>query len=142
MIPKTKHATTNYRNIKPFLDAADNGGGWLHFTAPGFMDFVVENLQYNDGRGCVYAIAHYSEQNGDLMSDPDMEISVDTENGRIIPRYFQNDFMHLYQAVFKNIDGKEMYSRSLLTDLDAFLWQWLKNLEMQGFNPETFKKED
>ena len=133
MIKKTKHATTNYRMIKPFLDAA---GDHKHFKSSGYMDLVIENLYCTDYAGrAVYSISHYGEQNGDLMADPDMEIAVDFSAGTITPRTFRNDYMGLYQNVFKTINGKLMYSQRLLTDLDAFLWQWLQNIINQGFKP-------
>ena len=134
MMTKPKHATTNFRMLLPFLDAADKAGGHVHFTSDGYMDFVVENLQTTDSQGCQwYAIAHYGKCNGDLMSDPDMEIGVNRENGYIIPRTYQNDYLGIFQSVFKTIGGRLMYSQRLLTDLDGFLWQWLKNIINQGF---------
>ena len=134
---KTKHATTNYKALKPFIDAVNAAtGGSLHFTSAGYMDLVIENLYFNDFEGNpVYSISHYGTQNGDLMADPDMEIAV-TKDGRIIPRTFKNDYMGLYQEVFKAVDGKTFYSSQLLIDLDTFLWQWLKNIEDQGFKSD------
>ena len=134
MIKNTRHSGTNYKALKPFLDAVDAAGGHKHFNADGFMDLVIENLQFTDYAGrVVYFISHYGEQNGDLMADPGMEIAVDFEAGRITPRTFRNDYMGLYQEVFKEVNGRWYYSQHLLTDLDAFLWQWLKNIDMQGF---------
>lgn len=134
MLPKTKHSSTNYKSIKPFLEVVNNNEGHYHFKADGFMDLVIENLQFNDYDGrAVYSISHYGEQNGDLMADPDMEIAVDTLTGRIIPRTFRNDYMGVYQEVFKTIQGKMCYSHRLLIDLDTFLWQWLQNIKDQGF---------
>ena len=137
MIKKTKHAGTNYRTIKPFLDAADKAGGHVHFISDGYMDLAIENLYTTDDSGMKwYAIAHYGECNGDLMADPDMEIAVDDTTGRIVPRTYQNDYIGIFQAVFKTINGKNMYSPSLLTQLDEFLWNWLQNIKDQGFTPE------
>lgn len=129
-----KHATTNYKALKPFLDAVNEAEGHKHFTAAGYMDLVIENLQFVDFAGrAVYSVSHYGEQNGDLMADPDMEIAVDTEKGQIIPRTFRNDYMGIYQEVFRYQNGKTYYSERLLIDLDGFLWQWLKNIADQGF---------
>ena len=134
MIKKTKHSTTNYRALKPFIDAVRQAGGHKHFTAGGFMDLVIEDLYFTDHEGNkVFSISHYGEQNGDLMADPDMEFSINEKEGRITPRTFRNDYLGLYQEVFRTINGKLMYSQRLLTDLDAFLWQWLNNIDMQGF---------
>ena len=130
---RTKHATTNYKALKPFIDAVNKAEGSRHFTAPGYMDLVIENLYFNDFEGNpVYSISHYGVQNGDLMADPDMEIAV-TKDGRIIPRTYRNDFMGLHQEVFKTVEGRTLYSNQLLIDLDIFLWQWLQNIEQQGF---------
>lgn len=132
----TKHSTTNYKALKPFLEAVDAAEGHKHFKSGGYMDLVIENLQCADDNGNpIYSIAHYGEQNGDLMADPDMEIAVNDKDGRIIPRTFQNDYMGLFQQVFREQDGRAVYSPSLLRDLDTFLWQWLQNIEQQGFTP-------
>ena len=134
MIKRTKHAGTNYKMLLPFLLATDDNGGHKHFKSAGYMDLIIENLCYTDHAGnAVYSISHYGEQNGYLMADPDMTIAVDKKNRAIIPRTYQNDYMGLYHQVFKMIGGRLMYSQRLLTDLDAFLWQWLQNIESQGF---------
>lgn len=131
---KTKHATSNYKSLLPYIEAVNAAtGGSLHFTSAGYMDLVIEDLYFNDFEGNkVYSISHYGTQNGDLMADPDMEIAV-TNDGRIIPRTFRNDYLGLHQEVFREVDGKTFYSNQLLIDLDTFLWQWLKNIEDQGF---------
>ena len=131
---KTKHSTTNYRAVMPFLLVVDQNEGHKHFKSSGYMDLVIENLEYTDEDGNpIYSISHYGEQNGDLMADPDMEIAVNHREGRIIPRTFRNDYMGMYQVVFGTQDGRRVYKPALLRDLDQFLWQWLKNIDAQGF---------
>lgn len=138
MIKRTKHSGTNYNALKPFLEAVDKAGGHAHFKSPGFMDLCMENLHYQDHEGNpVFCMAHYGRQNGDLMADPDMEFSVNYKDGRIRPMTYQNDYFGMYQQVFRTINGKLMYSEKLLRDLDGFLWQWLKTIELQGFSPEV-----
>lgn len=131
---RTKHATTNYRSLKPFIDALNAAeGGSRHFKAPGYMDLVIEDLYFQDFEGnAVYSISHYGVQNGDLMADPDMEIAI-TKDGRVIPRTFRNDYLGIHQEVFKEENGRVRFSNQLLIDLDIFLWQWLQNIEAQGF---------
>lgn len=127
----TKHATTNYKMLKPFIDGL-NGGTHRRYEAPGYMPLVLESL-YPDGSATVYSLTHYGEQNGDAMRDPDMELRVDHAAGTVEPLTFQNDYMHTYQEVYKYRDGQKLYSPRLRTDLDEFLWQWLKNIQDQGF---------
>ena len=137
---RPKHSTTNYKALYPFIEAVDSAGGSAHFKADGFMDLVVENLERREtflGNPMdVYSISHYGEQTGDLMADPDMEIGIvsDGEKMRVIPLTFQNDYMGLYQQVFKfNQHDGWMYSKALCTDLDEFLYSWLQNIKEQGF---------
>lgn len=137
MINRTKHAGTNYKMLMPFVTACRENDGYIKCESGGYMPLVIEKLWYSDCLGNpVYSMAHYGVQNGDLMRDPDITFSVDDTEKRIIPQTFQNDYLGLYQEVFKEINGKMMYSQSLLKDLDSFMWDWLNNIEMQGFTPE------
>lgn len=121
--------------IKPFVDVVDSHDGYRKFKSDGYMDLSMERLYYNDVYGNpVYSITHYGEQNGDLMADPDMTFSV-TKEGTIIPLSYRNDYIGVAQEVFVEINGKKMYSQSLLKQLDDFLWMWLKNIYEQGFKP-------
>ena len=127
MLKPTKHATTNYKALAPFLETVDaSEEQHVTFTASGYMPLSIEKL-YSDNDLPVYGMMHWTTQNGDLMRDPDMTFSVDHETKTLHPLTFQNDFMGLYQEVYKEDDnGRLLYSPRLLTDLDAFLWQWLK----------------
>lgn len=133
MLKATKHATTNYRMLKPFLDTVDANNGHVKFLSDGYMPLSVEFLyKQSDGRK-VYSMMHFTTQNGDLMRDPDMTFAVDTTAGTVEPLTYQNDFMGMYQEVYTD-DGKR-YRPRLRTDLDHFLWQWLKNIKEQEFSP-------
>ena len=137
MTKHTKHDTTNYKALKPFFEAVDKAGGHAHFTAPGYMDLVIEKLWYSDIYvNPVYSVAHYGEQNGDLMRDPDMELSVDDSEKRIMPLTWRNDYVGRFDQVFIKRNGKNLFSQRLLTDLDHFLWMWGKNIIEQGFRPD------
>ena len=132
-----RYAASNFQKILPFITAADGHDGHVRLESSGFMPLSIENLEMTDHNGNpVYSMAHYGEQNGDAMADPDMEFSVDFKNGIVIPLTFQNDYMGCFQQVFTVTDeGKTKYFPRLLTDLDDFLRIWLKNIEAQGFNP-------
>ena len=140
MIERTRHAHTNYNMVIPFVDAACKNGGAVRFKAPGFMDLTVENLYTADHYGNpIFSITQYGKQNGDMMRDPDMTVSVNREAGTIIPLTFQNDYMGTYQEIIQERRGKLMYCVSLLKQLDDFMWMWLKNIKEQGFTPERFE---
>ena len=46
---------------------------------------------------------------------------------------YRNDFMGLFQEVYITQNGQRLYSKRLRSELDEFLWQWLKNIHDQGF---------
>ncbi|MCR5842795.1 MAG: DUF1249 domain-containing protein [Oscillospiraceae bacterium] len=127
----TKHATTNYKMLKPFLDGL-NGGDHRRYYSGEYMPLVVEKL-YEDGAATVYSLTHYGEQNGDAMRDPDMELRIDHDAGTVEPLTFRNDYMGIFDQVYITRNGQKLYSPRLRTDLDCFLWQWLKNIQDQGF---------
>ena len=127
----TKHATTNYKRLLPLIDGLGEADH-RRYEAPGFMPLVCERL-YQDGATTFYSLTHYGEQNGDAMADPDMQIRVDPAAGTVEPLTFQNDYMGIYQEVYITRNGQRLYSPSLRTSLDDFLWHWLQNIHAQGF---------
>lgn len=139
----TKHAHTNFTRLLPFLDGMKAGQDNQHthrrYESDGYMPLVLEYLHYSDYKGRpVYSMTHYGEQNGDAMRDPDMTFSVDWDNQAIEPQTFQNDYLGIYQEVYRRDDqGRLLYSKRLRTDLDEFLWQWLQNIEQQGYELKT-----
>lgn len=128
----TKHGKTNYKMIMPFLAVVDaTEDGHCQFEVSNYMPLSIERLGNDNNGNKVYGMMHYTMQNGDLMRDPDMTFFINSDAGTVEPLTFQNDFMGMYQEVYCN-DGKS-YRPQLRTSLDNFLWQWLKNLEAQGF---------
>ena len=142
MMTKTVHGTTNYKMLRPFMDVLDAatdecGCAWRHFVSDGYMDLVMEKLGYTDYKGRqVWYMAHFGEQNGDAMRDPEVMFAVDKANGIIEPLSFRNDYLGVYQEVYIQRDGKTLYSHRLRSELDDFLWQWLRTIQEQGFSPK------
>ena len=73
------------------------------------------------------ALAHYYEQNGDLVPDPDMQV-------RLYPKYqmaealtFQNSLV--YTEVYTVVDGKRMVYPRAKASLNQFLEQWAKSFK-------------
>ena len=59
---------------------------------------VVEKVGNLKGYGEIISIAHYGEQNGDLMADPEMTFTIVV--GEYYPISFRNDYLGRYQEVF------------------------------------------
>lgn len=132
----TKHAKTSYRMLAPLLAVVDGTEDkYYRFESGGYMPLSIEALGYTGQDGNpVYSMMHWTTQNGDLMRDPDMTFSVNREQGTVHPLTFQNDFIQTYHEVYQRADdGRLLYSPRLLTELDDFLWRWLKNIKEQGY---------
>ena len=91
----------------------------------GYMPLTIQRIAEDE-----IAIAHFYEQNGDLMYDPEMTFRLDTEKGVLEPLTFRQDGgFPIYQQVYPE-PGK--WIPKLRNDLNAFAEQWLKNIEEQG----------
>ena len=95
---------------------------YVKLKADGFMDLHVDIL-YRKGDTARIAIAHNYIQNGDTISDPDMELLVDFKNQTVEAKTFQN--IYAYSEVE---DGND----ALQDELNEFLEMWLNNLIEQG----------
>lgn len=82
------------------------------------------------------SLAHTYIQNGDVMSDPDMEIRV----------YLMDDWQRA-EALTYQLDGLGIYQQvypepgrvcpRLKQQLNAFLLEWLNNIRKQGYQPRV-----
>ena len=126
--PKRKRRTQAEMNFARFQELVphimDKRYRYAKLTADGFMDLSVEWIGENR-----IAMAHYGEQNGDLMADPDMELIVDFDKKTIMPATYQNDYVNVYQQVY--LDNNQ-WKPKLSKELTSFLSTWLRNVEFQG----------
>ena len=126
--------------MQTIIAILNKAGGWhpglcLRIENAPYMKLVIEATGESGPMGLpVLSVAHYGEQNGDLMRDPEMcfEIGSDDEP-HLDPFYFRNDYL-----------GVEQWSRNLvcchyvaLTALHEqhkqFAIEWDNNLRLQGF---------
>jgi hypothetical protein len=68
------------RNVQKIIDAK---GGMatpksrpILLESPGFMRLVIEHIGHGPSGGELVSVAHYGEQNGDLMRDPEIVFEV------------------------------------------------------------------
>jgi len=109
----------NYERVLPLL--AD----YRKIQVPGYMPLVVEKIGDNE-----YSLAHYYEQNGDLMCDPEITIRVYPSMKMVEALTYQQDNLGIYQEVYPE-PGK--FYPHLKRELNSFLGMWLRNLKDQGF---------
>ncbi len=98
---------------------------------PNLMPVVVEKVGHLTGYGEIISIAHYGEQNGDLMADPEMTFVI--VDGEYFPITFRNDYVALYQEVFDyNEDGSpEAIDIKLQSELTSFANTWMNSIQEQ-----------
>ena len=118
--------------LKPLDDENDDLRN-CHLKSDGFMDLVVEYL-YSDEGWDVYSMAHYYVQEGDLMSDPEMEIRVNHGRQMAEAITITQSAMGEYQQVyFTREDGTKLYNPRLQKELQEFLTMWLNNINIHGY---------
>lgn len=112
----------------------------------GFMPLVIEqvgeDIQTPFGTGKLISLAHYYEQNGDAMRDPEMVFIVvdkrqdqrDYEHISVFPQVFQQDSMGIYEESICIEQGKvTTYKPVWYKGHLQFANLWLHNIREQGF---------
>lgn len=77
------------------------------------------------------SLAHYGQQNGDAMRDPEMIFALHKESQQFIPYYYRNDYMGIEQNSVKWSEDGVFLNRRLQAEHTAFANQWLRNIATQ-----------
>lgn len=103
MIHVNKQAKSVLDKLTQGLD--EPGANKVIDNAPGaFMAVHVEHTG-DCHLGPMFSVAHYYEQNGDLMKDPDMVFIC--AQGEYYPIEFQQDNLGIYQCAVGDVQVKE-----------------------------------
>lgn len=111
---------------------------YLRLENPPLMRLVIEVIggPYPNGAYEV-SVAHYAEQNGDAMRDPEITFLVlPTHEGHVwSPLTFENSYLGAYQVVaVVNAEGcLQVRQPKQMQELREFANQWDTNLKAQGF---------
>ncbi len=90
-----------------------------------YMYLAVEKPYGDD----IISLAHYGNQNGDAMRDPEMMFLC--KNGRYYPMYYHNDYMHVVQeSMFLSGERWKVNPRIQKGQRD-FANMWLSNIQEQ-----------
>jgi len=97
----------------------------------GFMSVHVEELFTVDA-GTIWSIAHYYEQNGDMMRDPDVEF-LKAKDGKYYPLSFRQDPYFYQEAVEGDpLQGEiKGYRPRMQKDIAVFCGTWMQNIKQQ-----------
>jgi hypothetical protein len=80
------------------------------------MTLVIEDTQERGPNGLpTISVAHYGEQNGDLMRDPEMIFEAEEfgEEMNLVPFYWRNDYVGIEQYSAFTEDGKTLLNAKL-----------------------------
>jgi hypothetical protein len=107
-----------------------------------YMRLVIEDIQIpGPDVHPSLSVAHYGEQNGDAMRDPEMLFELVEISGqiRLVPYYFRNDYVGVEQYSRLNQDGVTLVRPQLFREHRSFARLWDRNLRAQGF-VEAFQR--
>jgi hypothetical protein len=133
--------------METILQILKAAGGWypglsLQIDNLPYMPLCIEAMDESGPMGLpAISVAHYGEQNGDLMRDPEMCFELSFAGGvHLNCFYYRNDYM-----------GAEQWSRNIVRDhyvhlvelhkqQERFAKTWDNNLRLQGF-AEAFEAQ-
>ena len=118
---------------------------YLRLENQPFMRLVIEVIggPYPN-RAYEVSVAHYGEQNGDAMRDPEITFLVvpSAEGTKWTPLTYENSYLGAYQVVAEvSREGLIKVKQSQwMKELRSFAKQWDRNLKAQGFM-EVFQRQ-
>lgn len=132
-----KRGASVYKRLKKILGKAPETVKYMKIENEPYERFVFEKIGKD-----TYSIAHYYEQNGDLVPDPDITfVTFKLPDGyeklvgskyMIIPLTFQNNMFYNEVAEYLG-NGQFKMNTSGVGHLLSFMDDWTKNLIRQGF---------
>ena len=120
------HTKQIYTRLLQLIPNLRNIGTYAKLSAPGFMDLHVDILNKN-GNVWRIALAHNYKGGGDVIPDPDVEVTVDFHDETAQAETYQDTYV--YREANDDRSRKE---------LNEFLVLWLGNLIDQGHKSVDF----
>lgn len=112
---------------KLFPNFMENNCVYSKYSAENYEPLALEKINLNQ-----ISIAHYYEQNGDLMRDPEIVFNVDYDNNTLTPVEYYNDGLSSVDLV----ETEQGINKSLQQDLINFSNTWFNNIKNQGYELE------
>ena len=118
------------------IGLTDNEDGYVKIqNNESFMPVSVEKLHtcaIFDTEGVFYSIAHYGEQNGDLMADPEMIFISVPKHKKVFPTYFKNAYLEIErESLFLDVNGVWQIWKQEQEGEAEFANQWMLNIQDQ-----------
>jgi hypothetical protein len=126
--------------MKTILSILKEAGGWrpnlyLKIENPPYMELVIEATDESGPCGLrAISVAHYGEQNGDAMRDPEMCFELGFAGGaHLNPFYWRNDYAGREEWSRFIREAMYCYHPQLHAQHESFAKTWDDNLRQQGF---------
>ena len=110
-------------------------GLYLKIDNAPFMELVIEGMDESGPMGLpAISVAHYGEQNGDGMRDPEMCFELGLAGGaHLNPFYWRNDYAGVEQWSRNIVGPNYVHHVALHQEHQRFAKLWDRNLRQQGF---------
>ncbi len=122
------------------LNIIQKAGGWhpglyLKIDNAPYMELVIEAMDESGPMGLpAISVAHYGEQNGDLMRDPEMCFELGLAGGaHLDPWYWRNDYVAVEQWSRNIVRDHYVHLVELHAQHVRFARTWDSNLRWQRF---------
>jgi hypothetical protein len=127
--------------MQTILQILERAGGYrptlsLKIENPPYITLVIEAIEPGPLGLPGLSVAHYGEQNGDLMRDPEMcfELSQTTRSKLSLdPYYWRNDYVAVEQWSRNLVKGHYVALSELHRQHELFAADWDNVLRLQGF---------
>ena len=114
-----EHLLKSHNLLDAFLNRSSFHVG---LDMKGYQRLVIER------HGDMISVAHYFEQNGDLVADPDVELHYPSWVPTAITQAFFG-----YRSKFIEREGQTLVDTRFDREVSSFLTLWARNIKMQGW---------
>ncbi len=94
----------------------------VRFDMPHYDRLVIERHY------ALISVAHYFEQNGDLIADPEIEMHYPSWTPTAITQ-----ILGYRRTKFIELDGQTLVDTNFQRDISSFLAMWARNIKAQGW---------
>jgi hypothetical protein len=125
--------------MQTILDILKKVGGlrptlYLKIENAPCMELVIEAIGTGPMGLPAISVAHYGEQNNDLMRDPEMCFELGLAGGaHLDPFYWRNDYVAVEQWSRNIVRDHYVYLVALHEEHEHFARTWDANLKAQGY---------
>ena len=104
-----------------------------------FMPVCVEAVGRTPQGALIVSVAHYYEQNGDLMVDPEVTFVV-TRADYVFPITYRQDGLGIDRVYVRWEGDKVFWNLRMQNDLAGFCNDWMENIKQQQYGGKLPQK--